>query len=255
MKKLFYISILLFLITGAIVWYKFVFAAGNDANTVSLLHMNGADGSTTFTDNAAGGTHTWTANGNAQIDTAQSKLGGASGLFDGTGDYLSTPDSDDWNFGAGDFTIDGWIYPTAGTDHPIAQQFIDGNNYLQFRASNLGIYFSIYSGGSSLVNEGWNITINLNTWYHVAVVRNGNSWMLFVNGIKLGTGNYAITEPDFAATFDVGRRQTNIFFTGSIDELRVSKGIARWAADFTPPGCEYNGACPPPKVPDIMIFE
>ncbi len=58
--------------------------------------MNGADGSTTFTDSATGGSHTWTAYGNAQIDTAQNKFGGASGLFDGSGDYIDTPDSPDW---------------------------------------------------------------------------------------------------------------------------------------------------------------
>src|SRR3990167_10480500 len=50
--------------------------------------------------------HVITANGDAQIDTAQSKFGGASGLFDGTGDTLTIPDSDDFNFGAGDFTVE-----------------------------------------------------------------------------------------------------------------------------------------------------
>lgn len=64
--------------------------------TKSLLHMNGVDASTTFTDTASGGTHTWTASGNAQIDTAQSKFGGASGLFDGNGDYIWSADCPDW---------------------------------------------------------------------------------------------------------------------------------------------------------------
>ena len=50
-----------------------------------------------------------TAVNQAQIDTAQSKFGGASGLFDGTGDYLSSADSADWAFGSGDFTIDFWL--------------------------------------------------------------------------------------------------------------------------------------------------
>ena len=80
--------------------------AVDDSYTKALLHMDGSDGSTTFTDES--GT-TWTANGNAQIDTAQSKFGGASGLFDGASDYLQTPYTADHNTGTGDFTIDQWI--------------------------------------------------------------------------------------------------------------------------------------------------
>ena len=79
--------------------------AGGGAQTVLLLHCDGTDGATTFTD-SSDTSHTVTANGNAQIDTDQSKFGGASGLFDGTGDYLSIPDSADWDFGTGDWTID-----------------------------------------------------------------------------------------------------------------------------------------------------
>lgn len=70
----------------------------DDVYTVALLHMNGADASTTFTDESG---KTWTANGNAQIDTAQSVFGGASGLFDGTGDFISSADSNDWQFDGG----------------------------------------------------------------------------------------------------------------------------------------------------------
>jgi len=77
--------------------------AVDDSYTKLLLHMDGADGSTTFTDEAG---HTVTANGNAQIDTAQNVFGGASGLFDGSSGYLTVPDSEDWNFGTGDFTFD-----------------------------------------------------------------------------------------------------------------------------------------------------
>jgi len=81
---------------------------GNDAYTVSLLQFDGSDGSTTFTDGATGGTHTWSASGNAQIDTAQYKFG-QSGLFDGAGDKIVSDYSSDWNLGSGDFTIDGFV--------------------------------------------------------------------------------------------------------------------------------------------------
>ena len=77
--------------------------AVDDSYTKVLLHMNGTDASTTFTDESG---KTWTANGNAQIDTASYKFATGSGLFDGGGDYIDTPDNADFNFGSGDFTID-----------------------------------------------------------------------------------------------------------------------------------------------------
>ncbi|MFB3885601.1 MAG: chitobiase/beta-hexosaminidase C-terminal domain-containing protein [Thermodesulfobacteriota bacterium] len=105
-----------------------------DSYTKSLLHMNGADGSTTFTDDAPGGSHTWTAYGDAQIDTSQSKFSGASGLFDGSGDYLSSPDSDDWYWGTGDFTIDFWVrfaaLPGSNNFAHIWSQYVDDNNFI-----------------------------------------------------------------------------------------------------------------------------
>src|SRR3990167_7740340 len=75
-------------------------------DTSLMLHMDGADASTTFTDETG---KTVTANGNAQIDTAQSKFGGAAALFDGAGDYLTVSGSADWDLGTGDFTIDFWF--------------------------------------------------------------------------------------------------------------------------------------------------
>ena len=81
--------------------------------TVSLLHMDGADGSNTFTDEAG---KLWTAAGDAQIHTAQSEFGGASASFDGIGDYLTTPDSDNFYLANGNWTIDFWMQFDAGRE-------------------------------------------------------------------------------------------------------------------------------------------
>ena len=106
--------------------------SGWDNYTKLLLHFDGTDGSTTFVDSSPSG-KTVTAVGNAQIDTAQYKFGGASGLFDGNGDYLSVPDSDDWYFGTGDFTIDAWArFANANVCHCICAQRADDNNYWAF---------------------------------------------------------------------------------------------------------------------------
>lgn len=82
---------------------------GNDQYTKLLLHCDGADASTTFTDASQAAHGNATPNGNAQVDTAQSKFGGASALFDGTGDFLSYADHADWHFGSGDFMADFWV--------------------------------------------------------------------------------------------------------------------------------------------------
>jgi hypothetical protein len=81
-------------------------AAVDDSYTIALLHMDGSNTSTTFTDESG---KTWGATGNAQISTAQSEFGGSSAIFDGTGDYINTTNSSDFNFASGDFTIDFWF--------------------------------------------------------------------------------------------------------------------------------------------------
>lgn len=87
-------------------------AGGGDpywANVVSLLHMDGANGSTTFTDQKG---KTWTPNGNVQISTAQSVFGGSSAAFDGVNDSLSIASHADFGFGTGDWTVECFVRQT-----------------------------------------------------------------------------------------------------------------------------------------------
>lgn len=93
---------------------------GIDAYTVLMLHMDGTDEGTTFTDSSTSA-HTVTANGQTNTEIGQSMFGSASGQFDGTDDYLSIPDSADWNFGNGDFTIDFWVYSINSSGQIIGQ--------------------------------------------------------------------------------------------------------------------------------------
>ena len=88
-----------------------IFGGGLDSATKLLLHCDGADDSQTFTDSGnTGHTPTDPAPGDAKQDTAYAKFGSASGYLDGTGDFIEVPDHDDWNFGSGDFTVDGWFF-------------------------------------------------------------------------------------------------------------------------------------------------
>jgi len=213
---------------------------GLDSYTKLLLHCDGLDTSTTFTDETG---KTVTANGNAQIDTAQSKFGGASGLFDTSGDYLSIADSDDWNFGTGDFTIDFWMRRnTINVSNDIFSQKTDVNNqaFLYFDQSG-NIIFRVYSGGANVVDmtqasAGW----STGTWYHVAVVRNGSNWNIYRNGTSVVNQTTSITYPDFTGAVTIGGQGIiGASLDGWIDEFRVSKGIARWTSNFTPPVQSY----------------
>jgi hypothetical protein len=219
--------------------------SGNDAFTVLLLHCDGTDGSTTFTDSCAGATpHTMTANGNAQIDTAISKFGGAAGLFDGTGDYVSTPDSTDWTFGTGDFTVDCW-FNRAGGDGTFRCMV---SNY---DATNVSFYIGLSSTNVVEINSsigGVFETITGTTaftatgWHHVAFVRTVNTLKLFVDGTQEGGDNACSGSTyDSTGALLIGAQDGPIsYWNGSLDEIRISKGVARWTANFTPPTEAYG---------------
>jgi hypothetical protein len=224
-------------------------ASIDDSYTKSLLHFNGADGSTTFTDESG---KTWTAHGHAQIDTAQSVFGGASGLFDGLGDdYISSPDSADWYFGSGNFTIDFWVrftaLPSNGSYQAIYSQTASVLDRVYLGVTNTsGTYywkFMIDAGGDPLGTNAPS-SLSINTWYHIALVRSGNNWMVFQNGSQCGTtATNSTAIDDIGAEAEIGIYSTNSLpLKGWVDELRISKGVARWTTNFTPPSEEYAAA-------------
>lgn len=223
-----------------------------DPYTKSLLHMNGTDGSTTFIDSATGGTHTWTAYGNAQIDTAQSKFGGASGLFDGTGDYISTAGSPDFYFGSSDFTIDMWVrftaFPGSGTlmsllaNGRFAQAPYGGFEFALRNYSGVqNLYFVFYnSSGTVLWASNWapGDAFSLNTWTHIAAIRSGNNFYFAKSGTLSPALSITVSQVDNNNTLKYGyNNRTDL--NGWLDECRISKGIARWTSNFTPPISEY----------------
>lgn len=227
-------------------------SSDNDEYTKVLLHMDGSDASTTFTDSNAGGSaHTWTAAGNAQIDTAQSKFGGASGLFDGTGDWISTPDHADFALGTGDWTIDGWFRCNAagGTARTIAVQGDDpavaNDTSFFLRRTGGNVIACRVSDGTSLVEVAGTAqyTDAVNTgWHHVAVVRSGNTLKLFIDGVEAGAATFSGTVQDSTDALFVGSMAAGSnAWLGWIDEFRISVGIARWTADFSPPLTAADG--------------
>lgn len=220
---------------------------GNDANTVLLLHCDGPNTSQTFTDSSSGGTDSprmFTARGNAQIDTSESQLGGASCLFDGTGDSFDTADSSDFQYGTGDFTIDVWIRPASISlllSHTIIAQIDDSVG------PNIQWGLTLFAGGTlKFTSNVTDITVNGNSvlstgvWYHVAVQRDGNNFTIFLDGVSDGTAtSSAIIDHPAGKLVEVGGNAGVLYFDGWIDELRVSN-VARYSGNFTPPTVPYD---------------
>ena len=224
--------------------------AVDDAYTKSLLHFNGADASTTFTDESG---KTWNRSGDAQIDTAQYKFGDSSGLFDGS-DYISTSNHADWQLDGGDnanaWTIDFWVRfngdPGSNTVIFCGQLFDKDNQWRLRLLSGTSLNFSVRSSGTAIVaiDKAWNPAGD--TWYHIAIIKDGiNGYMMFINGTQIGsTETDTSTIPSLGGLLFIGYGQiddgTPKYIDGWVDEFRLSKGVARWTSNFTAPTSPYG---------------
>lgn len=208
-----------------------------DFSKVSLLlHCDGADGSTTFTDSSAT-PKTVTAVGVAKISTAQSKFGGASAIFDGISDYLSVPAHADFDFGTGDFTLDAWVFPATISGYAAIicrQQNVGDEGLFQLRLSSGKPEFVFCANSSSsLVTLSAAQSIAANTWTHIALSRLGGIGRLFVDGVLADTKSIAGTLNVAGRPLTIGvlndGDSTNLlaFFSGHIDDARITKGLAR----------------------------
>lgn len=204
-----------------------------DTYTKLMLHCNGTDASTTFTDDSASA-KTVTAVGNAQLDTAQKKFGLSSGLFDGTGDYLTVPDHADFDFTAG-FTIDMWVrFSSVGaySGFVTSSAGINDWNDIFFHHVDNKIEWQIEGN-----NHRWAWDPLVDTWYHLAFIRDdSNNLKIYVDGATLtltnGTGTHSGTVA-LGGTLWLAASST-LQMTGWIDELRISN-TTRWTTTFTPP--------------------
>ena len=180
--------------------------------------------------------------GNAQISTAQYKYGGSSIAFDGSGDYLlsNSATTDLYAFGAGDFTVEFWIYFNSVSGVIVLydpRNSSETNCPVLYMSSGTLLF---YVNGVDRASGG---ALTTNTWYHVALCRNGSSTKLFVNGVQpnatyTDTNNYTCQEnrPVIGANGFVGGGGVGLYpLNGYIDDLRVTKGYARYTSNFTPP--------------------
>lgn len=216
----------------------------NWLNVVLAMHMN----DTGLTDVTG---KTVTIGGNVARSSTQSKFGGYSAYFDGAGDYLQLANSTDFRFGSGDFTIEFQFYPltTSGGSSGVSSLVsLWGNasnqSWVIYRV-NSGFQFSFSTTGTNQTNA---ISVSsgvfsINNWYHVAVTRSGSNIRAFINGTQLGTTYNAGSSSFFASTnvLDIGYNTVASYGPENcyIDDLRITKGYARYTADFTAPTAAF----------------
>lgn len=215
----------------------------NFASVVLLVHFDGTDAATAATD-FSGSAHTLTFNNQAQLDTDFKKFGTASLLLDGNADSVSMVDHADWDLGTGAFTIEAWIRPAGSGD---SQQSIFCRSSGSF---DLGDYqFRIHRDDGTLSLRGATthssssgVVVYDGSWQHVAVTRDGSSTLrLFHNGTEVLETALVLTDFSSAKAVAIGGRpsSTSDDFNGHIDEVRVTKGVARYTDSFTVPSAAF----------------
>ncbi len=205
--------------------------------TTLLLPFDGANGATTTSD-LSDTNATVTFNGTAQISTAQSKFGGSSLLLDGDSDYLTIAASSNLSFDA-DFTIECWVKTSnSAIDTQYRRIFMLGSSGL---ADNLQIVFVSSNYGDVYTNTALitgNITLADGNWHHIVLCRSGTNLRYFVDGVQ--SGSTATTSQNFTGGADegvwIGKYGAGAgHFDGYIDDFRITKGLARYTSNFTPP--------------------
>lgn len=176
--------------------------------------------------------------GNAQVSTTQVKYGATSTYFDGTDDWLSTPNKPEHNFGTRDFTIEAWVYPT-GTN-PQATIVSNYNGPSNGFGLLLGSTGPLFGWGDTNLLTG-SSAFSQNAWSHIAVTRAGTSLRMFLNGTQIASATNS-TNFTTSGALHIGRLRTAtaaFFWQGYIDDLRITRGFARYTANFTPPTAAF----------------
>jgi RHS repeat-associated protein len=213
---------------------------------VSLqVHADGADGSTTFTDTS--GKSTVTANGTARVQTAVAKFGtGALQTnYGGTVGWLSVPYNAGIDLSSGDFTVECWLYETAANS-AIVMNMASGTGYYPWQlyigsGGNLGLRGFANGGGASTVYDIAGPVVSLNVWHHVAAVRAGSSLTLYLDGVAVGSATYSgALYSNNSDALSIGAYGSGTYgFAGDVDEIRITKGVARYTAAFAPPSAPF----------------
>jgi hypothetical protein len=196
-------------------------------------------------------------NNSVQIATSNSKFGDSSAQFS-NGSYLSVPANSDFNFGTGDFTIECWAYLNSqggnGYNH-----FFSINQQDTFTLKSYSGYYYLYANSTTAVST--TIAPILNSWHHIALVRYGQRLFLFINGELKGESIISSTATYGSASeakIGTANGTSGEHLDGLLNDLRVTKGQARYTVNFTPPTehlyKNQNIITNPSSVPGLQLW-
>lgn len=233
-------------------WPSAVETDPNFSSVALLLHMDGSNGATTFTDSSSNAV-ALTANGDAKISTAQSKFGTASGLFDGNGDWVHAADNNLWDFvNSGDFTLEFFVRFASTDATAFCGQSNGGgtvpkwglyfNDGATIGANKLGYILATSVSSDFTISASWSPTTS--QWYHVASTRSGNDYRFFIDGVQIGTTLTSSYRPATSTgQLRIGSDGEQYrLLNGNLDEFRITKGVARYTAAFTAPTAPFPDA-------------
>lgn len=213
--------------------------SANATNTKLMLYFNNAG----LLDRSAmaSGFELW---GNTQITTSVSKFGGTSIAFDGNGDFIrlygvAPAGSVDFEFGVSDFTIELWARFNAVDTTAVLVDFRSGAEGLHPTIYSVNGQLRYYTNSADRITSG--NTFSTNTWYHIALVRYNGVTKLYVDGVAVGSP-YTDTNAYASSILTYGIKGIGYAteaFNGYIDEPRVTRGVARYVANFTPPTAAF----------------
>jgi len=204
------------------------------SSTSLILNFEGSNGATSTVDGSPIG-HTITFNGDAQISTAQAAVGNSSVIFDGTGDYLSIADDTSLQL-SGDFTIEFAFRMVSATDiQPIMyiQDQGSGGYIAQaflWRSSGAVEFYSSSTGSSHDIANAVSIASSLSTgtWYVIALTRSGSTYSYYLDGTRNGTFSNSSTPISGYGTGIAARSDGTLPSNVYIDQVRITKGVARY---------------------------
>ena len=176
--------------------------------------------------------------GNAQVATSPVKYGSGSMYFDGSGDFLSIPNTQAFNFGSGSFTIEFWaLINTTSSEGCVFHNYNADNQGVMVSVNGVAGKWRFYAGnGSWFVTLDSSVLVTTGTWNHVACTRNNNTWTIWLNGVSVATTTNSSNPsmdsgPAFIGKFgDIAANN----FNGYLDDFRITRAC-RYFANFTPP--------------------
>jgi hypothetical protein len=198
------------------------------------------------------GTYTFTRNGDTKVSKfgpfSETDTSNGSMYFDGTGDYLILNQTTATDLGSNNFTLEFWIHFNGATtnSYNITGKWNSGSQWiLQWRAAGVDsitnqhwrFYTNNGGGPSTDFQESSTTAVSAYVWHHIAVVRNGNNFNLYRNGVQIGStlvSSSAITAT--SDTLQIGSAQNGFIpFDGYISNYRLVIGSAVYTTSFTPP--------------------